>query len=235
MARGCLAFRPQLLGVAGGHQFSPCPQPVLGSHLQTELRKLAEGLHRFYWAQGNKRRREELESETSLPPHPGWLQGGTVVAFWLQARPDPRRPIRYNHWDQSQPLEVEVVCLKKKKKKRQKGYSLLQAQSFKFQDVKKNLSQPRGLNIRSQPDQAHVALGQVHCCFAAQLASTPHLPHLMPTPTPSSPPLLLLPLPPLLWGVTPGRLRRDTGESEGEGHKIQPDALKLSREPRGGE
>lgn len=57
-----------------------------------------------------------LESEISLPPHLGWLGGGTVVAFWLQARPDPQRPIRYNHWDQSQPLEVEVVLKKKKKK-----------------------------------------------------------------------------------------------------------------------
>ena len=31
----------QLLGMAGGHWFSPCPQPVLGGHLQAELRKLA--------------------------------------------------------------------------------------------------------------------------------------------------------------------------------------------------
>ena len=38
---------------------------------------------------------------------------------------------------------------------------------------KKNLSRPRGLNIRSQLDQAHVASGQVHGCFVAQRASKP--------------------------------------------------------------
>ena len=115
-----------------------------------------------------------MESETSLPPHLGWLWRGTVVAFWLQARPDPQRPIRYNHWDQSQPLEVEVVCLKKKKKKKDKRLQSPTSTEFKFQDLKKkkNLSQPRGQNIRSQPDQAHMALGQVHC-FVAQLASIP--------------------------------------------------------------
>lgn len=59
---------------------------------------------------------EEHKSETPLPPHLEWLRGGTVVAFWLQARPDPQRPVRYNHWDQSQPLEVEIVFFKKKKK-----------------------------------------------------------------------------------------------------------------------
>uniref|UniRef100_K7DS56 Transcriptional adaptor 3 n=1 Tax=Pan troglodytes TaxID=9598 RepID=K7DS56_PANTR len=33
VARGCLAFGPQVLGMTGGHQFGPCPQPVLGGHL----------------------------------------------------------------------------------------------------------------------------------------------------------------------------------------------------------
>ena len=42
-----------------------------------------------------------------------------------------------------------------------------------FKTLKKNLSRPRGLNIRSQPDQAHVASGQVHSCFVAQRASKP--------------------------------------------------------------
>lgn len=70
---------------------------------------------------------KELESETfllpSLSPDLGFGGGGggdTIVAFWLQARPDPQRPIWYNHWDQSQPLEVEVVSCKKKKKKDKK-------------------------------------------------------------------------------------------------------------------
>lgn len=51
-ARGQLAFEPQLLGMTGGHRFSPCPQPVLGGYLQAELRKLEEGSHHLCWAQG---------------------------------------------------------------------------------------------------------------------------------------------------------------------------------------
>lgn len=108
-----------------------------------------------------------------LPSDLGWHGGGKVVAFWLQACPDPQRPIRYNYWDQSQSLEA--ACLKKK---RQKSYNLLQAQSLSSKTSKKNPSQPRGLNIRSQPDQARVALGQVHRCFLAQLASTPPPSHI---------------------------------------------------------
>lgn len=54
-----LAFRVQLLDMAGGHQFSPCPQPVLGGHFQVELRKLAEGPHNFYWDQGGSGIRQQ--------------------------------------------------------------------------------------------------------------------------------------------------------------------------------
>lgn len=35
----CLAFSTQLRGMADGHQFRPCPQPVLGGYLQTEFKE----------------------------------------------------------------------------------------------------------------------------------------------------------------------------------------------------
>lgn len=61
----------------------------------------------------------------------------------------------------------------KKKKKDKKVTVSYKHRVLSFKTLKKNPSQPRGLNIRSQPDQAHVASGQVHCCFVAQRASTP--------------------------------------------------------------
>lgn len=50
----------------------------------------------------------------------------------------------------------------KKKKKDKKVIVSYKHRVLSFKTLKKNLSRPRGLNIRSQPDQAHVALGQVH-------------------------------------------------------------------------
>ena len=112
----------------GGHQFSLSPQPVLGGQLQTELRKLAEGPYHFYWAQGDRRMRERNAS-LKPPSVPTWggSGGGAVVAFWLQALADPQQPIRYNHWDQSQSLEVEIICFLKKKKKKKKKAKMLQS------------------------------------------------------------------------------------------------------------
>lgn len=172
VARRCLAFRTWLLGMVGGHRVSHCVQPVLGGHLQAELRKLAEGLTASTGPRKLARKRARERNRSLKPPsHPaGVLREGTVVAFWLQACPDPQRPIRYNHWDQSQPIRGGG-CLKKKKEKRKNRLQSPTSIGFKFQGVKK-MSQSRGLNIRSQPDQAHVALGQVHCCTAAEVART---------------------------------------------------------------
>lgn len=49
--------------------FIPCPQPVLGDHFQAELRKLAEGLQCFYWAQEG-RGQERGTRVWDLPPSP---------------------------------------------------------------------------------------------------------------------------------------------------------------------
>lgn len=72
-----LAFWLQLLGMAGGHWFSPATGA--GGHLQTELRTLATASTGPKEAGEYKGKGEELESETSLPPHRAWLGGGTVA------------------------------------------------------------------------------------------------------------------------------------------------------------
>ena len=61
----------------------------------------------------------ERNASLKPPSVPTWggSGGGAVAAFWAQALADPQQPIRYNHWDQSQSLEVEIVCFLKKKKK----------------------------------------------------------------------------------------------------------------------
>ena len=110
-AEGCLASRPQLLPRCG---WWPAVQPLspISAGWPTAGRAQEAGRGSPPLLLSLRRQEDEGEehkSETPLPPHLEWLRGGTVVTFWLQARPDPQRPIRYNHWDQSQPLEVEIV------------------------------------------------------------------------------------------------------------------------------
>lgn len=145
--------------------------------------------------------------------------------------PRPQRPIRYNHWGQSQPLEVEVG-LKKKKKKDKKGYSLLQAQSLGFKTFKKKKAVPaQGTEHQklARPDACgHGAGPLLPFCTASKLTTPPPASNAHPTQLPAAAAAAA----PLLRGVTPGHLRRrrDTGEAKGEGCEIQLDGLKVLEE-----
>lgn len=160
VARRCLAFRTRLLGMVGGH-------------LQAELRKLAEGLTASTGPRKLARKRARERNRSLKPPsHPAGVARGRNSSRLLA--PGLPRPTATNKIQSLGPVTANKRWrLFKKKKKKEKRKNRLQSPTsigFKFQGIKK-MSQPRGLNIRSQPDQAHVALGQVHCT-TAQVAST---------------------------------------------------------------
>ena len=155
--------------------------------------------------------------------------------------PGPPRPTATNKVQSLGPVTAtgggDCFFFFLKKKKRQKGYSLLQAQSFKFQDVKKKICPGSG-DCTSEASLTRHMWPRGRSTAALWPSEQAHHPPPASNAHPDPAPLRCCRhcrRRCCSGKLTPGRLHRDTGDPEGEGHEIQPGGLKLLREPRGGE